>query len=188
MKKSFSYISVGKRYSIPVLMVAGFGLFLSLIPHRSEMALTSFLNQGTTMLTVLPPIFLLLGLLDAWVPREVLIRHMGHQAGLKGGVLAFLLGSAAAGPLYGAFPIAAVLMAKGSSYRNVMIFLGAWSTTKIPMVLFEIASLGPRFALTRLGASVFGIIIIARAMEKLVPKDKQLCTMGSSSESSRQTQ
>jgi hypothetical protein len=79
-----------------------------------------------------------------------MIRYMGEGSGLKGILLSMFIGSAAAGPLYAAFPVSAVFMKKGVSFSNVMIFIGAWSTTKIPMVLFEFQSLGARFALTRL--------------------------------------
>ena len=113
------------------------------------------------MMLIIPPIFILLGLLDSWVPKETMVRFMGEGSGLKGILLAFFLGSAAAGPLYGAFPVAAVLMQKGASYTNVLILLGAWSTTKIPLMLFEMGSLGLSFALTRLLINIPGILIIA---------------------------
>jgi len=51
-----------------------------------------------------------------------------------------LMGSAAAGPLYAAFPVAEVMISKGASMFNVMVFLGAWSTTKIPLFMFEMAT------------------------------------------------
>lgn len=124
------------------------------------------------MFTILPPVFLLLGLLDVWVPRELMIQYMGEKAGIKGILLAFFLGSAAAGPLYGAFPVAAVLMKKGARFSNVLIFIGAWSTTKIPMFLFEMASLGKTFAFTRLLVDIPGIIIIAILIEKLMKKEE----------------
>lgn len=44
---------------------------------------------------------------------------------------------------------------------NVFIFLGAWSTTKVPMFLFELPALGARFALTRLAVDIPGITLIA---------------------------
>ena len=77
------------------------------------------------MALVIPPIFILLGLLDLWVPREIMIKYMGEGSGIKGVILAFILGSAAAGPLYGAFPVAGMLMPKGSKFSNVLIFIGA---------------------------------------------------------------
>lgn len=133
-------------------------------------ALTITGNSIKEMLLVIPPVFILLGLLDVWVPRETMIKYMGEGSGLKGIILAILIGSAAAGPLYGAFPVAAVFMKKGVKFMNILIFIGAWSTTKIPMFLFEMASLGSRFAITRLLIDIPGIIIIAYILSKMVSK------------------
>lgn len=161
----------------PILLTVLFLFFSLTLPEHGQVAIFSLRQQFLVMIRFLPPVFILLGLLDAWVPREYLIRHMGPDSGMKGNVLAFLLGSAAAGPLYGAFPFAAVLMKKGSSRRNVMIFVGAWSTTKIPMFLFETAALGPRFSLSRLAASIIGILIIARLLDsRLAVQKKELHT------------
>jgi uncharacterized membrane protein YraQ (UPF0718 family) len=59
-----------------------------------------------------------------------MIKYMGPQSGIKGTLIAFLLGSFAAGPLYGAFPLAAVLMKKGAGFMNILIFIGAWRQRK----------------------------------------------------------
>ena len=126
------------------------------------------------MMSVIPPIFILLGLLDVWVDRSTMIRLTGNGSGLKGVLIAFLMGSAAAGPLYAAFPVAGMMLKKGSSLRNVFIFIGAWSTTKIPMLTFEAASLGLPFTLTRLALSVIGILAIALISQKsLNPEQKE---------------
>jgi uncharacterized membrane protein YraQ (UPF0718 family) len=44
------------------------------------------------MLSVIPPIFVLLGLLDVWVQRETMIKLMGEKSGFVGIALAFFLG------------------------------------------------------------------------------------------------
>ncbi len=124
------------------------------------------------MALVIPPVFVLLGLLDIWVPRETMIKYMGENSGIKGIVLSILIGSAAAGPLYGAFPIAAVFMKKGVKFTNVLIFIGAWSTTKIPMFLFEVSALGAKFAVTRLLVDIPGIIIIAYILSRIISKEE----------------
>lgn len=140
-------------------------LFLSMLAMGNrELGIEAINITGYSlkeMILVIPPIFLLLGLLDVWVPKETMVKYMGEDSGLKGILLAFLIGSAAAGPLYGAFPVAAVFMKKGVKFSNVLIFIGAWSTTKIPMLLFEISALGAKFALTRLLVDIPGIILIA---------------------------
>ena len=118
------------------------------------------------MMSVIPPIFILLGLLDVWVDRSTMIRLTGNGSGLKGVLISFLMGSAAAGPLYAAFPVAGMMLKKGSSLMNVFIFIGAWSTTKIPMLTFEAASLGLPFTLTRLALSIIGILAIALISQK----------------------
>ena len=124
------------------------------------------------MASIIPPIFILLGLLDIWVPRETMVKYMGEKSGIKGIVISFIIGSAAAGPLYGAFPIAAVFMKKGVKFTNVMIFIGAWSTTKIPMFLFELSSLGSTFAITRLLLDIPGIIIISYLISRFMSKEE----------------
>jgi uncharacterized membrane protein YraQ (UPF0718 family) len=156
------------RYLFPLIALAAAGLFVALFPDRGGRAVEVTLFSLREMLLVIPPVFLLLGLLDVWVPRETMTRFMGEGSGLRGVVLAIFLGSAAAGPLYGAFPVAAVFMKKGVTLRNVFIFLGAWSTTKIPMFLFELSALGPRFALTRLAVDIPGIVLIAWALVRIL--------------------
>jgi uncharacterized membrane protein YraQ (UPF0718 family) len=124
------------------------------------------------VLVVMPPIFILIGLLDAWVPRETMTRFMGESSGFLGFALAFFLGSAAAGPLYAAFPVAAVLLQKGARPQTILVFIGAWSTTKLPLVMFELSALGPAFTFTRLGMNILIISLIAFLIPRLVsPQD-----------------
>jgi uncharacterized membrane protein YraQ (UPF0718 family) len=90
---------------------------------------------------------------------------------MVGVLIAYLMGSVAAGPLYAAFPVAAVLLRKGSRLSNVFIMVGAWSTTKIPLLLFEASAMGLKFTLIRLVLNLFGIAIIAYFSEKLLTKE-----------------
>jgi uncharacterized membrane protein YraQ (UPF0718 family) len=159
-----------KRYRVAIITLVLFVAFVIFNPELAPKAGASLLQQVTTMLFVIPPIFLLLGLLDVWVPRETLMKFMGPGTGIKGPIIAFIIGSAAAGPLYGAFPVAAMLMKKGASFTNILIFIGAWSTTKIPMLLFEMNALGYRFALSRLVIDIVGIVVIAFTLKAVVPQ------------------
>lgn len=137
-----------------------------------KMALENSLFQFKSMLLIIPPVFILLGLLDVWVERETMVKYMGEESGLKGSVIAFLMGSCAAGPLYGAFPVVALLLKKGAKFSNILIFLGAWSTTKIPMFIFEVSALGYKFAFIRLFLDIIGIYIIAQYMERSTSKEE----------------
>lgn len=159
-----------KRYRVFLIVLVAM-IILTLFNRQLGLkALSITGNSVKEMLLVIPPIFILLGLLDVWVPRETMVKYMGEGSGLKGVLLAIFIGSAAAGPLYGAFPVAAVFMKKGVKFMNLLIFIGAWSTTKIPMFLFEMAALGTRFAIARLLIDIPGIIIIAFILSKMVSK------------------
>lgn len=120
------------------------------------------------MLGVLPPIMLMLGLMDVWIPRDILIKYMGDKSGLLGIFLAMLIGSLAAGPMYAAFPFTAVLMKKGVKFSNIIIFMNAWCVTKISTLLFEISALGFKFTFVRLLINIPGVIIMGLLVEYFI--------------------
>ena len=154
-----------KRYRM-FLVLSGASIALTLLaPDIGWTALAITKENTLEMLSFLPPIFILLGLLDVWIDRETMMKYMGNGSGMRGGLLAFILGSAAAGPLYAAFPMAGVLLKKGASLFNVFLFIGAWATTKIPLIMFETATLGFRFMMLRLTCNIIGIIVIAKILE-----------------------
>ena len=70
-----------KRYVAVIFAVVAFIVFIVLFPAWRGMSLDSIVFQEKTMLLVIPPIFILLGLLDVWVPREKMIRYMGTGSG-----------------------------------------------------------------------------------------------------------
>ena len=162
-----------RKYMLFILAAILLGILFIVNIELGKMAVLSVGYGLREVAIVLPPIFILLGLIDVWVSRESMTRFIGEGSGIRGIIIAIIMGSVAAGPLYAAFPIAAMLMKKGAKLTNILIFIGAWSTTKIPMLLFEVSALGARFALLRLAISIPGIIIIAYAIYFLTSnKDK----------------
>lgn len=161
------------RYKFFILLVLINILLVLAFPAMGHKSLNITWQNTLEMLSVIPPIFILLGLLDVWVQKETMIKFMGEKSGFIGILIAFFLGSAAAGPLYAAFPVAGVLLKKGSKLSNVLIFIGAWSTTKIPMLLFEASALGGKFMITRVLIDIPGIALIAYVTERLLSRDEK---------------
>jgi uncharacterized membrane protein YraQ (UPF0718 family) len=159
-----------KRYKFFIIISIINVIILAVNPVIGLKSIEITWKNALEMLYIIPPIFILLGLLDVWVKRETMVKYMGENSGLFGVLIAFVLGSAAAGPLYAAFPVAVVLLKKGSKLSNVLIMIGAWSTTKIPLLLFEASSMGINFMVTRFILDIFGIAIIAFTTEKLLSK------------------
>lgn len=163
-----------KRYRMFILLLVVNVVAGLIFPTFGASSLEITKGNILEMLSVLPPIFVLLGLLDVWVEQETMMKFVGKGSGIKGVLIAFLLGSCASGPLYVAFPVATTMLKKKAGLFNVFIFIGAWSTTKIPMLTFEASSLGLKFMLVRLSLSIIGILTIAFITEKsLSPKDQQ---------------
>jgi uncharacterized membrane protein YraQ (UPF0718 family) len=123
------------------------------------------------MITFLPFMFILIGLFDVWFPKEKVEKHIGKESGVKGTIWVILLAMLQAGPLYGAFPVAYLLWKKGASIKNIFIYLGAFSTLKIPMLTFEIGFLGLKFSLLRTAVTLPVFILIGEIMEVLL-RDK----------------
>ena len=123
------------------------------------------------MISFIPLLFILIGLFDVWFPKEMLEKHIGKESGIKGILLVILLAMLQAGPLYGAFPVAYILHKKGASVKNIFIYLGAFSSMKIPMIGIEMGYLGIKFTILRTLISLPLFILIGYMMEKLVGKN-----------------
>jgi len=160
------------KYIFPVFFLAFIGLSYLLDFAAGEQIGGSFWLFFKEMILFLPLMFILIGLFDVWVPREKIVRHIGADSGWKVTLLVILLASLQAGPLYGAFPFAYILWKKGCNIRNVFIYLGAFSTIKIPMITFEIGFLGLKFSLLRTLITLPIFIIIGYIMEWYL-KDKK---------------
>ena len=128
----------------------------------------SFLRQ---MIVIVPCIFILIGLMVVWIPAKWIQQHVGGESGIKGAAYVILLAIIQGGPLYGAFPVAHLFWKKGCSMRNVFLYLGAFSTLKAPMMLFEAAFLGWRFTLLRAAAAIPVFVLIAEIMTAYVRRN-----------------
>lgn len=164
--------SVLKKYKVAIILLLINIIILFISPIIGKESFKIVGKSLVDLLSVVPPIFILLGLLDVWVEKETMVKFMGKGSGIKGILISFLLGSAAAGPLYASFPVAQVFIGKGSKLSNVLIFIGAWSTTKIPLLLFEASALGTKFTILRFLLNLPVILIIAFTIEKLMTKEQ----------------
>jgi uncharacterized membrane protein YraQ (UPF0718 family) len=131
----------------------------------------NFRSSFLEMISFIPLMFILIGLFEVWVPKQIIEKHIGSSSGVKGIFWVILFAMLQVGPLYGAFPVAYIIWKKGASIRNVFIYLGAFTTLKIPMLSFEIGFLGLKFSLMRTLLSLPVFILIAIVMEKFL-RDK----------------
>ena len=134
---------------------------------------TRFFSFSRQMLITIPCIFLLIGLIDVWIPEEWVRKRIGEGSGIKGSLYVILLAMLQGGPLYSAFPTAHIMWKKGSSLTNVFLYLGAFSSLKLPMMLFEISFLGWKFTLIR-GIIAIPLVLMNAEIITLFAKKKGL--------------
>ncbi len=128
--------------------------------------------QFVEMLKIVPPIFLMIGLLDVWVPRETMIKMMGDKSGIMGITIAFLFGTFAAGPLIAAFPVAIIMLKKGARFANVMFFITIWASAKLPIIFFQTTTLGLKYTIISNITLVSIYLLGSFLIEKSLPKNE----------------
>lgn len=159
-----------KKHRTDLLLIGFFGVAImmafALQWDFGVRAAGHFASAFMEMISFLPAIFILVGLIEAWVPKEVVARHTGEGSGWKSSLWMILLAMLQVGPLYGAFPVAYLMWKKGTSTRNIFVYLGAFSSMKLPMLGFEIGFLGLKFTLLRTALSIPVFITIAVIIDK----------------------
>lgn len=153
-----------KRYALPgvialIFLVLGFAL-----PETAARSSRVMWDYFKEMALILPPVFILMGLMDVWISKNKIQKWLGEGSGLKGALIAVAIGTLPTGPLYVAFPMTAALIRKGASVLNMVLFLGAWAALKIPQLMVEIKFLGVAFTLLRFGLTLAALLIMGSLM------------------------
>ena len=154
-----------KKFTVPILILI---VFIGLAIWMPDTAARSFLvtrDYFKEMALIMPPVFILMGFMEVWIPKDKIQKWLGSGSGIRGAGIAFVLGTLPTGPLYVAFPMTATLIRKGASITNMVIFLGAWAALKIPQLMVEVKFLGISFTLLRFGLTLIALVLIGILME-----------------------
>ena len=119
----------------------------------------NFISFLIYMLKILPCAFILIGLFEVWVKKEVIEKHLGEESGIRGYVWVILLAGTIAGGLLVAFPVAYSLYNKGAKLSIVFTYVGAAAICRIPMTLYEASFMGVKFTAIRLLVSLPLVIV-----------------------------
>ena len=157
-----------KRFRLPILIALVFlalGIWLPDVAKRSSLVTLDYLKE---IVLIMPPVFILMGLLEVWIPKDKIQKWLGSGSGIKGAALSFALGTLPTGPLYVAFPMAGSLLKKGARVSNMVIFMGSWGALKIPQLIVEVKFLGLPFTALRFILTLLALILIGMLIEYLL--------------------
>lgn len=157
-----------KKNLILIIAIVLYGITFVMQPDIFNQAAKYTLQFLKEMIEILPLVSILSALITVWIPREVISRYLGKEAGIKGKIIAVLTGGLSAGPIYAAFPVCLSLLKKGASLFNVVVILSSWAVIKLPMLFVESRFLGFPFALTRYLLTLPFIFLIAWIIGKNV--------------------
>ena len=163
-----------KKYGMLILLVI-INIGIWIYQPQKEYTILYFTRKNfLNFIFMIVPVFICIGLMDIWIKQKTMVKIMGKQSGLLGMITSLLLGMVTAVPSYALSPVTGVLLKKGSGISNVILFICSSASIRIPLLLFEISSLGIKFTLIRLLLNIIVIIAIAFFTEFLLTgKDKK---------------
>lgn len=130
----------------------------------------NFISFLVYMLKILPCAFILIGLFEVWVKREIIEKHLGEESGIKGYLWAILLAGTIAGGLLVAFPIAYSMYNKGAKLSVIFTYMGATAICRVPMTMFEASFMGIKFTVIRLLVSLPLVILTSILLGKYLSR------------------
>lgn len=161
-------LKFAKANAFLLAVMFAYAILMVLSPAKGVQGLKNSVYYLKEMLMIMPVIFVLTALLDAFVPKATIVRFLGKESKTKGTLFAFVLGSISAGPIYAAFPVCVMLHKKGASIKNIIIILSSWAVVKIPMLLNEAKFLGVKFMAVRWVLTIAAILIFSTMADKIV--------------------
>ncbi|MBS3784531.1 MAG: permease [Anaerolineae bacterium] len=155
-----------------VLAVAAAVLLALAFRRGPSVALNGLLAAWGTLrrnLVLLILGFVLAGLVQVLIPRALINRWLGDQAGVKGILIGCVVGGLVPGAPYATFPLVASLYQAGASIGAVVGFVSAWALWSVSRLPVEIALIDPRPALIRY-AITFVVPPIAGVLAEVVDR------------------
>jgi uncharacterized membrane protein YraQ (UPF0718 family) len=118
-------------------------------------------------------VFGLVGLLQVWISRDLIVRLLGREGGLKGLLIAALCGTLLIGPAYIVFPLLMSIQKQGARWAVVVIVLTSYAV-KLQMIPVEVGFLGWPFSLARALITIALAIPTGLLVEALMEPRRQL--------------
>ena len=136
----------------------------SLDQGKALLALQISAETLASVLLLIAAVFGLVGLLQVWISRDLIVRLFGREGGIKGLLFAAFCGTLLIGPPYIIFPLLMSLRLQGARWAVIVIVLASY-TVKLHMIPLEVGFLGWQFSLLRIVLTLVFAIPSGLAME-----------------------
>jgi len=145
---------------IPTLIMgilAAVLLFLGYNKGQNQhiIGMKSALNMMIEILPLLIFAFIVAGMVQVILPRELLSKWVGVESGMRGIIVGTIAGGLSPGGPYVSLPIVAGLLRSGACIGTMVAFLTGWSLWAVGRLPMEVGILGWKFTAIRLASTFF---------------------------------
>jgi len=158
-----------RKYWHIIAVIALYVFLRIFLPDKASVALSLSWHTFASVALIILSVFVLIGLVQAWLKEETIAKKLGQGSGLKAIIVSALFGSILVGPLFAIFPLLKSLMERGARTAVVIAMLTTWAV-KIPMIPIEVKFLGPEFVALRVVLILLLAIPVSLAIEKIISR------------------
>jgi uncharacterized membrane protein YraQ (UPF0718 family) len=118
------------------------------------LGMKSAFNMILEILPLLILAFIVAGMAQILLPREMISKWIGTESGMRGIIIGSIAGGLAPGGPYVSLPIVAGLLKAGAGIGTMVGFLTGWSLWAITRLPMEIGILGWKFTFIRVVSTI----------------------------------
>jgi uncharacterized membrane protein YraQ (UPF0718 family) len=144
---------------IPTIIMGFLAVILILIGYNKGggehiIGLKSAYEMVIQILPLLLFAFIVAGMVQVLLPKEILSKWIGAESGIRGILIGSIAGGLSPGGPYVSLPIVAGLLKSGASIGTMVAFLTGWSIWAIGRLPMEVGILGWKFTFIRLISTI----------------------------------
>ena len=114
---------------------------------KNVAGLKSAWNMTLQIIPLLIFAFIIAGLVQTLLPRDLISTWVGNESGFRGILIGTVTGALTPGGPYVSLPIAAGLLRTGASIPTMVAFVTGWSLMNVARLPLEVGIMGWRFTL-----------------------------------------
>lgn len=136
---------------------------------KNVAGLKSAWNMTLQIIPLLIFAFIIAGLVQTLIPRDLISSWVGDESGFRGILIGTVAGALTPGGPYVSLPIAAGLLKTGASIPTMVAFVTGWSLMSVARIPLEVGIMGWRFTLIHM-LSVIIFAPLAGLLASLIMK------------------
>ena len=144
---------------IPTIIMGFLAVILIIIGYNKGGGehITGLKSAYKMVIQILPLLlfaFIVAGMVQVLLPKELLSKWIGTESGIRGILIGSIAGGLSPGGPFVNLPIVASLLKSGASIGTMVAFLTGWSIWAISRLPMEVGILGWKFAFIRLISTI----------------------------------